>query len=446
MVFERGKPKGKLEDARQGAQPPRHQDPLPARPADLRQGAFQARARVQDDALEGLSVRRRRNPLDLRPGAAARRSKTCRRRPPSISPDGLKDYLAETLAGATLVHPDIFAGSVEKAGAPRRASNGRWPGPPTPTASSTPIATPFRRRTAARTSPACARRSLRGLKDHAERVGQGKRAALDHQPTTSWPAPAPCCRCSSASRNSRARPRTASPPPKRSSIVEQAIKDPFDHWLAGNPLQANKLLDFVVERAEERLRRRQEKDVARKSAVRKLRLPGKLADCTNSAAGRLGTLHRRRRLRRRLGQAGARPRHAGDPAAARQDPQRRLGRQGQARAEPAARRSGRRRSAAAPARIIARRICATSSVIIMTDADVDGAHIASLLITFFYRQMPKLIDDGHLYLAVPPLYRLSHGGKIVYARNDKHQRRTPEEANSTPTPRSRSAASRASAR
>jgi topoisomerase-4 subunit B len=60
-------------------------------------------------------------------------------------------------------------------------------------------------------------------------------------------------------------------------------------------------------------------------------------------------------------------------------------------------------------------------VIIMTDADVDGAHIASLLITFFYRQMPQLIDKGHLYLAVPPLYRLSHGGKNFYARNDKHR-------------------------
>jgi topoisomerase-4 subunit B len=60
-------------------------------------------------------------------------------------------------------------------------------------------------------------------------------------------------------------------------------------------------------------------------------------------------------------------------------------------------------------------------VIVMTDADVDGAHIASLLITFFYRQTPKLIDNGHLYLAVPPLYRLSHGGKNFYARNDKHK-------------------------
>jgi len=60
-------------------------------------------------------------------------------------------------------------------------------------------------------------------------------------------------------------------------------------------------------------------------------------------------------------------------------------------------------------------------VVIMTDADVDGAHIASLLITFFYRQMPQLIDKGHLYLAVPPLYRLSHGGKIFYARDDAHK-------------------------
>src|SRR5690242_7319568 len=67
-------------------------------------------------------------------------------------------------------------------------------------------------------------------------------------------------------------------------IVEQAIRDPFDHWLAGNPVQANKLLDWVVERADERLRRRQEKEISRKSAVKKLRLPGKLADCTNSGA------------------------------------------------------------------------------------------------------------------------------------------------------------------
>ena len=203
-------------------------------------------------------------------------------------------------------------------------------------------------------------------------------------------------------------------------LVETALRDPFDHWLTAQPKAASALLAFVVERAEERLKRRKDKEVARASATRKLRLPGKLADCSGQAtdgtelfivegdsAGGSAKPARDRRTQAILPLRGkilnvasaSADKTGGNRELA--DLMLALGVFGGARFSEDDLRYER--------------------IIIMTDADVDGAHIASLLITFFYRTMPGLIRARRLFLALPPLYRLSHGGKTEYARDAAHK-------------------------
>ena len=203
-------------------------------------------------------------------------------------------------------------------------------------------------------------------------------------------------------------------------IVESTIKDAFDHWLADSPQQATRLLEWTIEQAEDRLKRRREKEIGRQSATRRLRLPGKLVDCAiQSAEGTEIFIVEG-------DSAGGSAKQARNPKTQAVLPLR-------GKILNVANATSQKLAGNQMLSDLVQSLGAGTGtryqdedlryerVIVMTDADVDGAHIASLLITFFYQEMPGLIENGHLFLAVPPLFKITQGAKSAYARDEKQR-------------------------
>ena len=256
---------------------------------------------------------------------------------------------------------------------------------------------------------------LKGIKAYGELVNNKKASTITREDLTTGAGALVSCFIREPEFVGQTKDRLATVEAQR--MVENSVRDHFDNWLAADTKSAGAILDFLVLRAEERMRRRQEKETSRKTATQKLRLPGKLTDCSSKSrdgtelfivegdsAGGSAKMARDRKTQALLPLRGKILNVLGAAS-------NKLGSNTEISDLTQALGVG----LGTKFNVDDLRY---DKVIIMTDADVDGAHIAALLMTFFFTQMRPMIDSGHLYLACPPLFRLTQGARRVYCIDD----------------------------
>ncbi len=328
-------------------------------------------------------------------------------------PGGLADYLGETLAGATTYSEKPFVGSIdfqEKFNVPGKVE---WAINWTPARDGfiqsycNTVPTPEGGTHEAGFWTAI----LKGMRAYGALSNNKKAAQITRDDLITGGCALVSCFISEPEFVGQTKDRLATTEAQR--LVENAVRDHFDNWLAADTKSAGAILDFLVLRAEERLRRRQEKETQRKTATKRLRLPGKLVDCSATAregtelflvegdsAGGSAKMARNRKVQALLPLRGKILNVLG-AASAKLGTNQEISDLSQAMGV----------NLGTQFNLDDLRY---DKIIIMTDADVDGAHIAALLMTFFFTQMRPMIDAGHLYLACPPLFRLTQGAKRVY--------------------------------